>query len=455
MKLNLLFTFLLIGAGATTIAQPEGKVIDEIIAVVGDNVVLFSDIEAQKAQARQNGYSLDEMSTCIIMEELLFQNLLLHQAQVDSVEVTEAQIEGEIDRRMRYYLNILKSEEKFKEQFGRSVEEFKAEMVEPVREQLMAQSMQGQLTSDVKATPSDVRAYFNSIPSDSIPTVSSQVEVLHIVKKPLITPEDKKDVHDRLEKLRQEILGGADFETKAILYSEDPVSAARGGKLGMAERGSYVPEFEAVIWNLAEGQISEVFESPYGYHFARVNEIRGETIDVSHILFKHVISPKALSDSKAYLDSIYDVLKNDTLTFEEAAIKFSEDEDSKNSGGIIVNPFTNSSKFDMSQIGQIDQSLPFVLNKMEVGEVSKPVVMEMPDGTKAYRLIKLKTRTEPHRANLSQDYPMIQNAALSLMQQEALNEWVNKTLEKTFVRIAPAYQSCIFSHDWLKERMNN
>lgn len=428
-------------------AQP----VDKIIAVVGSNIIMLSDVEAQYLQILGQGYAEDPTIKCDLLEELLFQKLLVNQARLDSVEVSDDQVEEELDRRLRYFIGQIGSEEKLEEYYKKSIVEIKDDFRELIRDQLLGQNMQYKITGEVKVTPAEVRDYFSKIPSDSLPYINVELEIGRIVKKPIISKKEKDVAKARAEELRQRILDGAKFETMAKLYSEDPGSAEKGGELGFFGRGNMVPEFEALAFSLQGKEISDVFETEYGFHFLQVIERRGEQVNARHILITPKTSEGDLTGSKILLDSIYDLLLKDSLTFAEAAEKFSDDEADKNNGGIVTNPQTGSTRFEMDQLSSIDPTLFLTIDKMKVGEFSKPIITSAADGKQAYSIILLKSRTEPHKANLRDDYQKIQGAASTMKESNLVREWIVKKIATTYVRIDDAYLNCDYNNPWVKK----
>jgi peptidyl-prolyl cis-trans isomerase SurA len=427
----------------------QEKVIDKIVAVVGTNPILKSELEAQYQQMLAQQEPVDENTRCKLLEDLLFQKLLLAQAQKDSLEVTDAQVEQELDRRMRYYLQQFGSEEKFKDFYGKSSEDYKADLKDNVRDLLLAQQMQGKIVNDITVTPSEIKTYFNNIPADSVPLINAEVEVGQIVKKPIVRPEAKKAAKEFIESLRQRILKGESFATLAALYSKDPGSANKGGMYEKVERGQFVPEWDAWAFRLKPGEVSEVFESVYGYFIIQLVERRGEEVSARSLLYFPDVEPADLLTAKLSLDTVFTKLNTDTITFSDAAARYSEDEDSKNNGGLMVNPFNGSTLFAMDEIGQFDQNVAFAIDKLKVGEYTKPMPFSTREGKQAYRILYLKKRTEPHRANLTDDYQKIQSATLNKKQMDVTQAWIKKKLADNFVHIADDYKSCNFSNKWI------
>ena len=435
--------FLFLFFTAHPIFAQDEKVVDQIIAVVGGNIILQSELETQYLQAVSQGMEVDENSRCELLEEMLYQKLLLNQAQLDSVKVSDSQVESEMDKRLRYFISQIGSEQKLEEYYGKSIAEIKDEFKELIRNQLLIQSMQSKVTANINVTPSEVKAFYNKRPEDSIPLVNSEIEVAQIVAIPKVSEEAKKEAREKIEALRERIIKGEKFATLAVLYSEDPGSAKKGGELGFVGRGSFVPEFEAMAYQLKEGEVSEIVETQYGFHIMQLIERRGEQINIRHILISPKIAPEDLVKARNYIDSISHLIAStDTLDFAEAAVLFSDDIETKYNGGLIVNPQTGTTRFEADQL---DPSLFFTIDKLEVGEMSGPVLIQMPGGKQAYRLLYLKTRTEPHRANLKDDYQKIQETALAEKQQVAVNKWITKKLANIYFKLHEDYKSCNFA----------
>lgn len=450
MKLNTIDSRLLCVAlcvmGLHVFGQREIQTIDGIIGIVGDEVVLRSDLENQKIQAAAQGVSYGSNADCRVLEDLLYEKLLLHQGGVDSVEVTEAQIQNELDKRINVFIEQIGSREKLEEYYGKSISQIKEEFYEVLEKQMIVQRMQGKITSDVKVTPSQVRDYFNGLPADSLPLINAMVEVGHIVKFPPENLEETRRVKNKLREYREQILSGEkDFATIAVLYSEDPGSAVKGGELGLVSRGTFVPEFDAVGLSLAEGEISDVFETEYGFHIMQLMERRGEKYSARHILLKPRVSQEDLNKAREELLEVRYLIMSDSLNFAEAAVLHSDDEDSKNQNGNIINQQTGSPRFEMDEL---DPQIFLTIDTMEVAEVSKPAFMQTRDGRKAYRLIELRKRTEPHRANLKDDYQIIQEAARSQLSGETIDDWIRRRVTVTYIEIAEEFETCPFEYNW-------
>jgi peptidyl-prolyl cis-trans isomerase SurA len=425
-------------------------VIDRVIAVIGVNPVLQSELEAKYQQMVAAQEVINESSRCKLLEELLYQKLLLTQAQKDSLNVPEAQVEQELDRRMNYYIQQFGSEERFTAFYGKSVDDFKNDLKDNVHNILLSQQMQSKITGDITVTPNDVKTYFNGIPEDSIPLINEEVEVGQIVKKPKVSAQAKKEAKEKIENIRKRIMKGeSTFTALAALYSEDPGSASKGGFYEHIQRGQFVPEWDAWAFKLKPNEISDVFETVYGYFIVQLIERRGNEVDARSLLISPKIDVNGMLKAKLSLDTIYSLLSSDTLTLNEAAAKYSDDDDSKNNGGLIVNPYSGNTRFQMDELGQMDQTVAFAIDKLKIGAYTKPMPMTGRDSKQAYRIVYLKTRTLPHRANLTDDYQRMQALALAKKQQEAIHTWIKKKSVDTFVHITDDYKKCPFSNKWI------
>lgn len=424
----------------------ESQVIDRVVAVVGQNIILQSDIEAQYHQYRIQGGIKGSASSirCEILEDLMFQKLMLNQAEMDSITVTDEQVEDEVDRLIRYFMSQLGSQENLEKYYKKTLPEIKDELRRMRKDQMLVEQVQQTILANVEVTPAEVKKCFNNIPKDSVPMVNSKYEIAHLVKKPPITLDEKLAVKERLYKMRKRILDGERFSTLALLYSEDPGSAKKGGELGFHGRGEFAPEFESAAFNLRDGEISEVIETEFGFHIIQMIERRGDFINVRHILLTVKVSPEALQVAYDQLDSIAQLIKNDSITFDEAVRKFSDEKD-RMSGGLLVNPNTGSTLFDASEL---DQQVSVTVNRMKVGEISTPVPMKTADNKDAYRILYLKRKTEPHKANLKDDYTLIQDWAMQQKREEIINKWIANNSQKAYIKVIDEYRECDFMFDW-------
>lgn len=426
-------------------ARSQEQVIDEVVAVVGSNYVLQSDIEAQYIQFRMQGGISDARATrCQILEDLLFHKLLLNQAELDSVQVTDEQIEQTMDARFRYYIQQFGSQEKLEQFYKKSLVEIREEFRGLVKDQLMEDEVQQKIVKDIKVTPSEVRAFFNNLPKDSIPMIETEYEIGQIVREPAINKEELDATRERLKSLRDRILNGESFKTLAVLYSEDPGSAKKGGEIGFVGRGQLFPEYEATAFGLKKGEISDIIKTQAGYHIIQLIERRGEQINTRHILLVPKVSDADIQKASRLLDSIAGLIRDKQMTFEDAALKYSDDP-GKINGASMVNPVTGNTRF---QANQLDPKIFFIIDKLQPGEISRPVVMTNDEGKQTLNLYYLKSRTEPHRANLKDDYSTIQEWALAKKNADVINKWIADKISSTYFRINDAYKDCNFKHSW-------
>jgi peptidyl-prolyl cis-trans isomerase SurA len=427
------------------ILAAQSQSIDKIVAIVGDKAILLSEVETQVLQMEQQATSKDSNLKCNVLEDIIIQKLLLNQAEKDSVVVSDEQVDGELNKKIRYFVGQIGSIEKLEAYLGKSIVQIKDDFRERIRDQLVVQQMQGKIAGDVKVSPAEVKAYFEAIPADSIPFIESEIQVAQILKKPPVNQAESERVRKELQDIRQKIIDGRSFASMAAFYSEDVVSAAKGGELGFVGRGDLVPEFEAAAFALKGKDISDIIETMYGFHIIQLIERRGETINVRHILVSPKASANDLEFARIKLDSISEVIRLGRMSFEEAALKFSDDADTKNNGGLLINPGSGSTWFEVSQM---DQSLFFVVDKMKIGELSDPVPVRIGEKKESYRIVSLKARTEPHRANLKQDYQRILLAAENEKKDKLVKDWIARKRLSFFIKIDPEFLDCPFQNSW-------
>lgn len=428
-------------------ARAQSTVINEIVGVVGNRIILKSDIEEGVAQkVLQEGGKDDDAARCEMLEDQLYEKLLLYRAAVDSVEVSPDQVEGELERRIRYFLAQFPSQEEMEQYLGKTVPEIKKEFRTSIQEKMLAKQMQEKVTGSVKVTPAEVRAFYARIPKDSLPYIPSEIEIAQIVIKPQVTEDEKRKTRDKLNKIRNDILRGSSFALKAKVNSMDRGSAEKGGELGLMSREDLVPEFAAVAFRLKPGEISEIVESEFGFHIIELIEKRGELANFRHILLKPDVSDEAFALAQAKIDSVYSIIgKSDTLTFEKVAAKYSTDEDTKFNGGRLFNYQSGSGKF---MIDQLDMFTYREVANLNPGEISKIHIYDTPTGAKAFRILKLISRSQPHVADLKNDYQIIQAAATSEKESEAVTKYINKMKMTMYIQIAPEYKNCHFKNNW-------
>lgn len=447
-----LHSFLLLFLPVSCLAQPQGTLIDRVIGVVGREAILHSELSVRLEQARQGG-ALTNAARCGALEDLLYEKLLLEHAALDSVVVDQAQVDAELDRRIRYFSAQLGGDAKLEEFYGKTITEIRAEFRSQVEDQLLVQNMQQRITADVRVTPRDVQRFYNSIPADSVPLINAEVEYAQIVREPKPDEAEERRVRRKIEEYRESVnKGEKEICIVAMLYSEDPGSAKDCGELGLVPLGTMVPEFDAVAMSLKEGEVSQVFKTEYGYHFMQMVERRGEYYNARHVLMRPQLGNVELQKERTVLDSLVGLVRSEKEGFGALAAKFSEDAESKDLGGVVIEQNNNSTRWDM---GALDQQTFFVLDKLKPGEVSEPQLIVLPDGSKAYRVLQLISHTPPHKANLKDDYRMIQQAAEGKLRAAAVEEWVSSRLDGTYVRLNKDYKGCTFTHDWAREQAGN
>ena len=426
-------------------------VIDRVIATVGGELLLLSELEEQLSLiASQQGQRITPEIRCNVLDQLLTGKLLVNQAQLDSLEVSEAEVEGQLDARLDRILGLMNGDlRQFEEYYGQTVSEVRAQFREDLRDQLLSERMRAQIVAEAQITPSEVKAFFESVPADSLPYFNSEVEYRELVYEPKVNPEQRAIALERIGEIRRLLTeGGADFAELARKRSQDPGSGRAGGELGWAPRGTFVPEFEAAAYRLEVDEISDVVESPFGFHLIQLLERRGNRVRTRHILIKPAIVADDLARAEHVLDSARGLIVSDSVLFREAVTRLgSENVPSYNNGGRVTNPVDGSTIFE---IGDLDPVAFFAIDTMEVGEVTAPVRFESPLGEVTYKLFQLDSRTTPHRASLRRDYDRIRKAAVESRKAEILSDWVESTIQATFVNIDPSLvRRCDLADRWL------
>lgn len=420
----------------------KAQLVDKIIAKVDNEIVLKSDLDISYiqflSQADPDKDFSDKDIRCRLLENLLINKLMLAKAVIDSVTVEPEMVQAQVDQRMDYFIKAAGSAEKLEGLYNKSIDELKDDLKRSLKEQLIVQKMQEKLTGAVKVTPGEVKKFYNNIPKDSLPYFSTMVEVAQIVKKPEIGSAEKREVIDLLLSIREQVGAGADFCSFASKYSQDPGSKAHCGELGFFKKGELVPEYEGAALNLKPGEFSEPIESVYGFHLIQLIERRANEFNTRHILIKPASSSKDFSQAAKILDSVRNLILNDSITFHKAANKFSEDKDGKSTGGFFSNP---EGGYRIS-VEDMDPVIFFTIDTMKIGQISHPIRFKMEDGTEAMRVIYLHSRIPPHQANLKDDYQEIQRAALEHKKSTILNEWFDKTKGEVYIHLDDEYSSC-------------
>jgi peptidyl-prolyl cis-trans isomerase SurA len=425
--------------------------IDKIIATIGKEIILQSDLEkAYSEYAAQFAVKEEEEEEkCMVFEHLVYTKLMLHQADVDSIVVTEQQVEAILNQRMNYYLQRVGGDSRVLEKyFGKSMAEIRNDLRDILRDQIYIEQVQDNITANILITPSEVKAYSNKIGVDSLPVVPATFEFGHILKTPPVSEREIAEIKAKLEHYRELSLRDDNpknkFSMLARMYSDDPGSASKGGDLGFVERGQLYPEVEAVAFNLRSGEISPVIKSRSGYHIFMLHERRGESLKLSHILIQPKPSAEQQVSAIEYLDSIKQIIIDKKMNFNDAAMAFSEDPN-KLSGGWVINPYTLSTKFDKETL---DQTTYTTLDRLIPGDYSSPIIYTDEDAVLHYRLLYLKTKVAPHRANLMEDYDVLKNAALEEKRNNAIEKWMINKVKVTSIKIDEKYKNCDFVIRW-------
>lgn len=436
--LNIFFVLL----PALLSAQNERAVIDKVVATVGGEIILLSEVQEQLSYARQQQKDLPEEYACVVLQNMLVQKLLVNQAKLDSVEVKDEEVENQLDARidrLRTYFN--QDDKAIEEYYGQTINDIKEQMRGDMRSQLLAERMQGTITEKATITPSEVKDFFNNIPKDSLPFFNSEVEVREIMYKPTVNPEEKARARTRAEELRTRITeAGESFDDLAKKYSDDTGSGANGGDLGWQKRGTFVPEFEAMVYKLEQDQISPVVETEFGFHIIQLLERRGNLVHARHILIKPEITDEDLKKAETKLDSIRNLIKTNNINF-STAVKIFGDKNtaSYNNDGRVANPRTGNTFFE---VADLDTNIFFAIDGLNPGDVSEPVPFRNTDGTRYFRLVQLQSRSKPHKADLKQDYNKIQAAALEQKKAEFTEKWVLEKLRATYLSVGDLYHDC-------------
>ncbi len=431
--------------GVNFASAQEKQIIDGIAAVVGKSVILNSDIEKGIMQYKAQGVSVSEGMDCQIFEDLMVEKLLVHQAIVDSVEVSDDEVNRSVEQRLQMLISRVGSLTELEKFYNKTEDELKDEMFDILKDQMLAQRMQQQMIADVDVTPEEVRTYFNKIPKDELPQFGTEVVLAHIVKKPILSKETKDATIQKLNDIRTDIENGSSFKTKAILYSEDPGSSGKGGAYYGVKKGQFVKPFEEVAFNLQEGEISEPFETEFGFHIVQLIKRKGEELDLRHILIKPIIRQEDLEETKATLDSIKSKITKGDITFSEAAKEFSDDETTKFNDGVMINPRTQEGHFELNQL---DKDIYFKVEGMEVGDISDVIYRQTERGEKEFVIVTLLERIAPHQADFSKDYQKIKQMALAEKKGKVSEKWVKDHISKAYIRIGKKYNGCDFKNPW-------
>jgi len=440
--------YIIVGLAFSLQTFGQAMIIDRVVGVVGDFNVLQSDIEQQYLQMKMSGMYMDPDIKCRIFNQFVEQKLLMAQAKIDSIEVGPDQVEMQMEARLDYFISQFGDEKEMEEYFNKSIYDIKDDLREAIHEQILTGQVSSTITADVSTTPSDVKSFYRSMHPDSIPYIDTEVELAQIVAYPSYSEEAVFQVKERLLELRRRVQEGEDFGTLAILYSEGP-TATRRGELGFMMRSELDKAYADEAWSLREGQVSKIVESSFGFHLIQMVERRGDRANTRHIL----MNPKADANAKQKaiykLDSLKTVILADSITFDWAAKRYSEDERTSVNGGLLVNPETMAATFELDQLQTKDY---YIIRNMKVGDLSEPFESKDHNNKTCYKILQLKNRIEPHRANLKQDYLLLQNMALQQKNMEVMNQWYREKKESTYIRIDKSFSDCTLLGEQTSQR---
>lgn len=432
-----------------TFAQKKQKV-DGVVAVVGNYIVLDSDIDLMYMELKSQGVATDKITRCELLGKQLEDKLFAHQAIQDSIVVTDEEVNSFMESQMNTMVEQIGSKEKLFEYYKKKDEEdFKSYFFEIIKMNKLTQQMQRKIVDDVTVTPDEVKQFFNKIPADQIPTIGAEIELSQIVVKPVITKEDKQKTIDKLNEIRTDVIkNGSSFYSKAVIYTEDEASISSGGYYKINKKTQFVKEFKDVAFRLAEGEISEPFETEFGYHIILVEKIIGQDIELRHIVMSPKVTPTAMAEAAEKIEKIKAKIEKGDITFEEAAKASSDDKDTKTNGGILLNPRTSEPRFEISKL---DPALYNQVNGMAQGEISKVIVDQERQGAKFFKILKVNKKSDEHKADYATDYLKILELALSDKQFNEIENWRKENIEKNYIKVSNDYKDCTFSNNWLKK----
>ena len=430
-----------------TLAQD--KVIDQIVAVVGGNIILKSDIEQMYMQNQASGITSDGDMKCEVLESLLIDKLLLAEAELDTlIEATPSQINQQLDGQIQQYLDYFGSEAAVVEYFKKPLALIKADMQEMIKNRLLTQQMQSKIVENVTVTPAEVRAFFRKMDPEDIPVIPTQFEYAQITLQPKVEQSEENRIKSKLREYKKRIEEGTSFATMAVMYSEGP-SQSVGGVIGYSGRAQLDPAYAAVAFNLKPDKVSNVVKSEFGYHIIQLVDRKGEKINTRHILMTPKIAPEAMEEASNALDTLANAIRKEDIGFGEAAARYSFDKQSRNNAGMVINPNTMSSKF---KIEDLDPDVSKVITKLHINEISEPFKTEDPNSRQSvYKIVKLLKKVEEHKANIQEDYQAIANAFLASKKEEVMQEWISKQQADNYIHIDETYGNCNFNYkNWLK-----
>ncbi|MDZ7876898.1 MAG: peptidylprolyl isomerase [Saprospiraceae bacterium] len=449
MKKRILFVALsLLSLASFSLQAQTRELMDKVVARVGDEYVLLSEVEEQFASAKEQRQNLPNNYKCMVVDQILVNKLLVNQAKIDSLYPKEEEIETQLNSRFERILEYMNGNvDQFVAYYGQSPEVMKETMRDDMKDQIMSEKMRTKILSDVTVTPSEVRSFFKAIPKDSLPYFNQEVEISEIILKPKPNDVQKALAKEKLAGIREQIVSGKmPFEDLAKKFSEDPGSGREGGDLGWAKRGKFVPEFEATAYKLDAGQLSEIFESEFGFHILQLIERRGNSIHTRHILVKPQITDEDVALAKHTLDSVRTSIIKDSTSFSKAVKDFGDKStQSFHADGRVTNPASGNNTFETRDL---DPDTYFAIDTMQINSICKPIEIALPTGEKYYRIIKLLLKTSPHKANLLTDYNKISSATLDQKKSTALVKWIEHKAQSTFIQVDPLYRECVNLEKW-------
>jgi peptidyl-prolyl cis-trans isomerase SurA len=439
---------LLLVVTSLTFAQKKEKV-DGVIAVVGDYIVLDSDIDLEYIQLKAQGVDTKNITRCELFGKQLEDKLYAHQAIQDSIVVTDAEVNSYMNEQLDAMIEQIGSLEKVIKFYKKKTEEdFRSYFFDIIKLNKLTSQMQKKIVDEVTITPEEVRNFFKTIPAEEIPTFGAEMEVAQIVVKPAISEDEKKRVIEKLKEIRQDVLNGSSFFSKAVLFSEDPGSSSTGGFYKMNRKTAFVKEFKDVAFSLAEGEISEPFETEFGYHIILVEKIKGQEVELRHILISPKVSSQAVKDAKAKIEGIRQKIINKEISFAEAAKSSSDEKETRNNGGVLLNPRTMEPRFELTKM---DPALYAQVSELKDGEISMPILDQERGGGQFYKILTINNRFEEHQAEFSKDYIKIKELALRDKQIKEIAKWTEEKIKETYIKINDAYKDCEFTNNWLKK----
>ncbi|PQJ19964.1 peptidylprolyl isomerase [Tenacibaculum sp. SG-28] len=442
-----IITFLFLGVCNS---KAQGTKVDGVAVVVGKNIVLDSDIEKFKQEVELRSEGKITISDCEMLEELMQQKLMAHHAIIDSVTVSQGEIDSRVNRSIQYFKNEYGSEQKMVEAYGfNDVEDLKKELSRVQKENILIEKEQQKVTETIDVTPEEVRVYYKGLKEKGeLPEIPAEIELANIVMYAQPSADEEKRILDKLSEIKKEVENGASFALKAIINSDDPAVTSNEGKYTITKDSPFIKEFKEVTFSLDVGQISEPFKSSFGYHIILLHKVKGNQREVSHILMQPEISDEKLKETKAAMENLVAQIKNNEITFEAAVKEYSEDKDTKQSGGLIMNPYTGEPTFELTRM---PPDLFGRISELDQGDLTDVFYDETREGEKMYKVIIIKKKTKTHKADLQADYVRMQEFALAKKKEETLTKWSKEKIEETYIKLGDDFKKCTFEKDWKKE----